>query len=338
LKTMRGPGNEVGRIVVHLTEEMAGSRLDRALARLVDGHSRVAIQKLIRAGAVRVDGEVVERPGTEVEGRARVEIDLDAAGEAGEPGAPEPSLDLRVVHEDEHLIAVEKPAGMLTHAASPGARARGGGRARGEWSAADVAARRFGALPSLYGEERGGIVHRLDRDTSGLLLLGRTREALEGLKSAFQARAVEKTYLAIVRGSPRFDSEWIVKPLGRSRAHRDRIGVVPEGEGREASTYYEVRERFDGYALLAVFPKTGRTHQVRVHLASIGMPLLGERLYVPRNLRAPVPVALSSRIGRQALHAHALALAHPITEEALRFESPLPADMASALGFLREKS
>ena len=287
----------------------------------------MALQKLIKGGAVRVDGEVVLRPGTVVEKAGRVEIDLEPEEPRGEvlrgPG------ELALVHEDEHLIVVDKPAGMLTHAASAGAR---GGR---EVSAADLAAARFGPLPSLYGEDRPGIVHRLDRDTSGLLVLGRTLEALEALKRAFQAREVEKTYFAIVRGEPRFDSEWIEKPLGRSRAHRDRMGVVREGEGREARTYYEVRERFPGFALLAVFPKTGRTHQVRVHLASIGMPLLGEKLYVPRNLRAPTPAALSARIGRQALHAHALALAHPISTEPLRFESPLPADMAGALEFLR---
>jgi len=199
----------------------------------------------------------------------------------------------------------------------------------------DLAVAQFGPLPTLYGAERPGIVHRLDRDTSGLLLLGRTPEALAALKAAFQAREVAKTYLAIVRGEPRFDTEWIVARLGRTSSRRDRISVVGEGEGREASTYYEVRERFDGFALLAVFPKTGRTHQVRVHLGSVGLPLLGEELYLPKRTRSPAPKPGDPVIARQALHAHALELAHPASGEALRFEAPLPADMAGALATLR---
>jgi 23S rRNA pseudouridine1911/1915/1917 synthase len=325
LKTMR---ESTDKIVVHVSEGMLGMRLDLALVDLVDGYSRMELQRLIRAGAVRLDGDVVERPGTRLEERSRVEIDF-AQPPPTEDAAPAPAVELQVVFEDEHLIIVEKPAGLLTHAASRSA------TSAAESSVADLAAARFGPMPSLYGEERPGIVHRLDRDTSGLLVLGRTLEALGALKRAFQAREVEKTYTAIVRGSPRFDSEWIEKPLGRNRAHRDRISILPEGVGREARTYYEVRERFDGYALLAVFPKTGRTHQVRVHLASLGMPLLGEKLYLPRNLRSARPSPSAPKIVRHALHAQILAFAHPITGIPMRFESPLPADMAGALAALR---
>jgi 23S rRNA pseudouridine1911/1915/1917 synthase len=319
---MRSAGKK---IVVHLTDEARGKRLDHALVGIVEGYSRMTLQKLIRTGAVRLDGKLIERPGTTVEHGGRVEIDLEPP--EGRDAVLVSAGELAPVYEDEHLIVVDKPAGMLTHPTSAG------GRLGNDESAADVAAIKFGRLPSLYGEDRPGIVHRLDRDTSGLLILGRTLEALEALKRAFQAREVEKTYLAIVRGEPRFDSEWVEKPLGRSRAHRDRISVVRAGEGREARTYYEVRERFAGFALLAVFPKTGRTHQVRVHLASIGTPLLGEKLYLPRNLPAPSPLA--PKLARQALHAHALAFAHPITAVPMRFESPLPADMAGALEALR---
>ena len=304
---------------------MRGRRLDQALVELAEGFSRMALQRLIRSGAVRLDGEVVDRPGTRIEARGRVEIELDPpAGDADRVRAPG---DLSIVHEDEHLVVVDKPAGMLTHGTGRGSEA----------SAADLAVARYGPLPSLYGDDRPGIVHRLDRDTSGLLILGRTSEALEALKSAFRARAVEKTYLAIALGSPRFDSEWIEKPLGRKPGQRDRISVVPEGQGREAATYYEVRERFRDFALLAVFPKTGRTHQVRVHLASIGMPLLGEKLYVPRRLQGKIPRD-APRLERQALHAHALAFAHPSTGDALAFESPLPEDMAVAVETLRRLS
>jgi 23S rRNA pseudouridine1911/1915/1917 synthase len=314
------------RIVLEIEDGMKGRRLDQALAELVDGFSRMALQRLIRGGAVRLDGEVVDRPGARIESRGRVEIEL------APPPAPTTGTraDLAVVHEDEHLVVVDKPAGMLTHGT---AATRG---ARQEDSASDVAVSKFGPLPSLYGEDRPGIVHRLDRDTSGLLILGRTAEALEALKSAFRARTIEKTYLAIVIGDPRFDSEWIEKPLGRKPGQRDRISVVPEGEGREAATYYVVRERFRDFALLAVFPKTGRTHQVRVHLASIGMPLLGEKLYVPRRLQGKIPRD-APRIERQALHAHALAFAHPVTGEPMRFESPMPEDMARTIDALRAR-
>ena len=316
------------KLVLQIDEGMRGRRLDQVLAELADGYSRMALQRLIKSGAVRLDGEVVDRPGTRIESRGRVEIDLRSPSADAEP-TRSPG-ELRVVHEDEHMVVVDKPAGMLTH----------GTGARGEWgeaSAADLAVARFGPLPSLYGEDRPGIVHRLDRDTSGLLILGRTPDALHALKDAFRARSVAKTYLAIVLGSPRFDTEWIEKPLGRKPGQRDRISVVREGEGREAATYYEVRERFEGLALLAVFPKTGRTHQVRVHLASIGMPLLGEKLYVPRRLQGRIPKH-APRIARQALHAHSLRFAHPATGEPLAFESPLPEDMAAAVESLRNLS
>ncbi len=316
------------RIVLKIEDGMRGKRLDQALAELADGFSRMALQRLIRSGAVRVDGEVVDRPGTRIEARGRVEIQLEAPAARAEVAGPRPEL--AIVHEDEHLFVIDKPAGLLTHGTSATR------DARREDSAADLAVARFGPLPSLYGDDRPGIVHRLDRDTSGLLILGRTAEALEALKSAFRARAVEKTYLAIVLGEPRFDTEWITKPLGRRSDRRDRMSVVPEGQGREASTYYEVRERFGDFALLAVFPKTGRTHQVRVHLASIGMPLLGEKLYVPRRLQGRIPRD-APKMARQALHAHVLAFAHPVTGEALRSESPLPEDMARAITELRAR-
>jgi 23S rRNA pseudouridine1911/1915/1917 synthase len=316
------------KLVLEIEEAMRGKRLDQALAEIAGSFSRTALQRLIRSGAVRLDGAVVDRPGARIETRGKVEIELEApARDVGTSGSPS---DLRVVHEDDHLLVVDKPAGMLTHGTAATR------DARKEDSAADLAVARYGPLPSLYGEDRPGIVHRLDRDTSGLLLLGRTLEALEALQAAFRSRAVEKTYLAIVLGAPRFDTEWIEKPLGRRAGQRDRIAVMAEGEGRPATTYYEVRERFGDFALLAVFPKTGRTHQVRVHLASVDLPLVGEKLYVPRRLQGKLPKN-APKIARQALHAHALAFAHPVSGEALRFESPLPDDMSQVLDELRSR-
>jgi 23S rRNA pseudouridine1911/1915/1917 synthase len=315
------------RITVVLPESAAGKRLDSALVPHVQGCSRTTLQRWIRAGAVRFEGQVVSKPNFLIERGGRIEIDpveTEEAGGAGESGAA-PVPELRIVFEDEHLIAVDKPAGLLTH----------GTAARKEASVADLAVARFGELPTLYGVERPGIVHRLDRETSGLLLLGRTLETLEALKRAFQERAIAKTYLAIVRGDPRFDTEWIEKPLGRIGSKRDRISVVAAGEGREASTYYEVRERFPGFARLDVFPKTGRTHQVRVHLASVGLPLLGEEVYLPRGRHRGQERPGEPVMARHALHAHALDLVHPVSGAALHFESPLPADMQALLEWLR---
>ncbi|MFN0009839.1 MAG: RluA family pseudouridine synthase [Planctomycetota bacterium] len=315
------------RIEVVLPASAAGKRLDSALVPLVGGCSRTTLQRWIRSGAVRFDGAVVSKPGFLIERGGRVEIDpveAEEAGGTGEEGAA-PVPELQVVFEDEHLIAIDKPAGLLTH----------GTAARREPSVADLAVARFGPLPTLYGIERPGIVHRLDRETSGLLLLGRTLETLEALKRGFQERAITKTYLAIVRGEPRFDTEWIEKPLGRIGSKRDRISIVEKGEGREASTYYEVRERFKGFARLAVFPKTGRTHQVRVHLGSVGLPLLGEEIYLPRGQHRGQERPGDPVMARHALHAQVLELAHPATGEPLHLEAPVPADMAAALETLR---
>ena len=321
-------------LALALPADARGKRLDRTLAGLVRDLSRSALQSLIRSGAVRVDGNVVRRPATLLGEAARVEIDLEPDAERED--AARPFADLPILYSDEHLIVADKPARMLTHSTGPSR------RSGGDASAAEIAVDRFGPLPSLYGADRPGVVHRLDRDTSGVLVLGRTVPALEALKRAFQAREVEKTYLAIVRGEPRFDTEWIEAPIGRDPSRRDRMSIVTaqdaaEGRaGREAVTYYEVRERFPGFALLAAHPKTGRTHQVRVHLASVGLPLLGETLYGPRGSRGASSGASSPPCSRQALHAQTLAFAHPATGASVRFEAPLPPDLEAVLAWLRQ--
>jgi 23S rRNA pseudouridine1911/1915/1917 synthase len=297
-----------------------GRRIDHVLLERLEGFSRARLAALIRDGRVSYRGEPVKKGGQTVTEAGEAVLDA----RAGAAQVPEQAASLRVIHADPDLIVVDKPAGLLTQS----------NRAGGELGAAELVAREHGPLAAAGGERAPGVVHRLDRDTSGVLLLARSPLALERLLEAFRERAVKKEYLALVHGDPRFFSDWIEAPLGRNKKHPERVSVVAEG-GREAATFYEVRERFGCAALVAVFPKTGRTHQVRVHMAHIGHPLLGDGVYRPARrqleaLPAHVPVP-----ERQMLHARALELAHPATRERLRFESPVPADFESILAAFR---
>jgi len=302
--------------------EERGQRLDQVLAARMQGWSRTRLQELIREGRVRLGGAEVTKPGHLIEAAGELVVALPPEQGSVLP----PGLEPRILFEDEHLVALDKPAGLLSHANAGG----------GEGGVAEWAALRYGELPNLEEEQRAGLAHRLDRDTSGVLLVARTLAALEGLKAAFQARAVQKTYLALVQGTTRFDSEWIENWIGRGERSRDRIRVLAENEGKFASTYYETRERFKDFSFLAVFPKTGRMHQVRVHLSSIGFPLLGDPVYRPaRKHLTPLPPE-APQMARHALHASALDLAHPVSGAALHFESELPEDMTAVLAWLRK--
>jgi len=303
--------------------DLAGERLDRALSRFLEGRSRTRLQELIRDGGVRVDGETVSKPSFPLaEGQSITLAEVPRS--RVRPGAA-PGLDFRVVHEDEHLAVLDKPAGMVVH---PSELVVGG-------TVSELATERFGELPRVQGEDRPGIVHRLDADTSGLLVVARSQVAADGLLEAFRERRVEKGYVAIVHGVPRFDSDWIEEPIGRAAKRGDRMAVVARGEGRDAETFYETRERFEGFALLHCKPTTGRTHQIRVHLAHIDHPLVGDRLYRGRRGNANALPRSAPRLGRHALHAAELAFVHPASGERLAFEAPLHPDMAALLGWLR---
>jgi len=308
---------------VDLPETARGRRFDLALLELVGQMSRTRLQNLIQDGKVRFRGEVVTKPGLLLLEGGPVDVDLESSAAVD----PECAAQMRVIHSDEHIVVVDKPAGLLTHK----------NQEAGEPGAAEIAERTHGPFPSSEEEgRRPGVVHRLDRETSGVLVLAKTKEALESLQTAFRERTVTKTYLALVHGDPRFDSEWIDARLGRHERHPDRISVVrEEDEGRDALTYYEVRERFRSFALIAVSPKTGRTHQVRVHMSYIALPLVGDTLYKPsrRQLEpmgegAPVPE-------RQMLHAHALEIPDLAGGPTRRFEAEIPADFAEILTWLR---
>ena len=290
--------------------------MDRVLVERYAGRSRAQLQAWVKAERVLLDGVPAAKAGVRVEEGQTIVV---LPGEARPTiSAEEANSRLVRVHEDDAVVVIDKPAGMLMHAAPS---------APDEVSLADLASALYPDLPSLQGEDRPGIVHRLDRDTSGLVVIARTEDAMRHLMHQFAEREVGKAYLAIVHGAPRFDSDWIEAPIGRSPRQPDRQAVLPEGEGRPAETFYEVLERFDRFAFLRCEPKTGRTHQIRVHLASVDMPIVGDTVYRKRGaLERPLPKAAPTP-GRQALHAAELAFEHPVTGDALQFTSPLPEEL-----------
>jgi 23S rRNA pseudouridine1911/1915/1917 synthase len=302
--------------------DLAGERLDRVLTAFLAGeHSRARVQEWIRDGGVRIDGAPAERPSQALENGQTIELD-EVPRSRQRRGGPADG-ELRVVYEDEHLAVIDKPAGQLAH---PTTVVVGG-------TVSELAVARWGALPAPQGEDRPGIVHRLDADTSGLLVVAKSAAAAGPLVAAFRARAVEKRYLALVHGVPRFDSDWITAALGRSSERSDRMQVLPGGEGKPAETFYRVLTRFARFALLECKPTTGRTHQIRVHLASIEHPLVGDRVY-PGRAHAPIPKD-APPLARHLLHAAGLRFTHPVTGGELVFESEVPADFGGWLSWLR---
>jgi 23S rRNA pseudouridine1911/1915/1917 synthase len=281
-------------------------RLDAVVARLT-GAPRADVQRAIAAGEVTVDGDA--RPKSfRLKGGERLVVELaDEEPLAAEEGEPIP-----VRYRDEHLLVIAKPAGLVTH---PTAQRRTG----------TLVNRLLGmgiALAPAGGPLRPGIVHRLDAGTSGLMLVAVTDEAFQALQAMLRRHAVERRYLALVRGAPANDVFGVEAPLGR---RADRI-VVDHVEGRSAATGFEVRERLPRATLLVASPRTGRTHQIRVHLAAVGCPVLGDRAYGGAADEA-------RRIGltRPFLHSWRLRLVHPITGEHLALEEPLPPELANAL-------
>jgi 23S rRNA pseudouridine1911/1915/1917 synthase len=294
---------------------LAGERLDRFVAMLT-GCSRSAAAELVAGGAVRVGGEPVSA------GKHRLaegdEVDVDAEPDAGPSVVPDPSVGFTVVHADDDVVVVDKPAGLVVH---PGA-----GHATGTLVHGLVA--RFPELAAVGEPDRPGLVHRLDRDTSGLLVVARTEPARQRLVGALAAREVERVYLALVAGLPESDAGMVDAPVGRSSREPTRMAV--SARGKEARTRYAVERRWPdpGVALLRCRLETGRTHQIRVHLAAIGHPVVGDDTYATgRRPALDVP--------RLFLHAARLAFAHPVTGEPLAFTSPLPPDLSTVLSRLR---
>jgi len=299
----------------------AGWRFDRALAEMFPDYSRSRLSAWIKAGAVTLDGAVAPprqllRGGERVRLEAELEVEVELAPE---------DIALEVVHQDDHVLVLNKPAGLVVH---PGA--------------GNSAGTLLNALlhhdPKLAELPRGGIVHRLDKETSGLMVVARSLPAHTALVEMLSRHEVERQYEAVVMGLL-VAGGTVDAPIGRHMGDRLRQAVRDEEDGKRAVTHYRLRERFRAHALLQCSLETGRTHQIRVHLAHIGHPLVGDPLYggglrLPKGASPDLVTALRG-FRRQALHAERLAFTHPVSGEALSFAAPRPADLDELVGVLR---
>jgi len=301
------------RLTVGRTE--AGARLDRWLAESLPDLSRSRIQHLIAGQHVTVNGAAT-KASHRLHGGETIEIDVPSL--PPDDLVPEP-IALTVLHEDDHVLVIDKPAGMVVH---PGA-----GNATGTLAAAALA--HAPAIAGVGGPRRPGIVHRLDKDTSGVLVMAKTRAAYEGLTAQLVERSVTRRYVAVVHGRVGLTAGVVDAPMGRDPSHRQRMAVRPAGKGKRAVTHYRVVERFPHFTYLELRLETGRTHQIRVHMASLGHPVVGDRTYGRSHGKQPIA---SEGL---ALHAVTLAFLHPISQKRLEFTAAFPLRLERLLSQLR---
>jgi 23S rRNA pseudouridine1911/1915/1917 synthase len=323
--------------VFDVDAENAGERLDRFLGQAAAARrvalSRTRLKALIEAGKVRVDEKVACDPSTRLAAGARIAFEAPQAEESTIVGE---DIQLTVVFEDEQLIVIDKPPGLVVHPAP--------GHAAG--TLVNALIRHCGAsLSGIGGVKRPGIVHRLDKDTSGLLVVAKTDAAHRGLAELFadhgRTGSLEREYLAIVWGGFDITAGKVMAPIGRDTRHREKMAVVSEERGRHATTHWRLEENLGPASLIACQLETGRTHQIRVHMASIGHPLLGDSVYGSGFKTKAALLGDRARsaliaLGRQALHASVLGFEHPATGETLCFESPSPKDFVRLLKALRD--
>jgi 23S rRNA pseudouridine1911/1915/1917 synthase len=317
-------------VLVTVEARAHGWRVDHYLSRIYPNYSRVLFQRAIDEGSVTVNGLVV-KAARRLRVNDRVSIKLPA-----EPDNNLQSEDIpiEILFEDEFLAIINKPADMVTHP--------GKGNFKGTLAAAVQF--HFDQLSSIAGQLRPGIVHRLDRDTTGVIIIAKDNQVHHRLTRQFEQREVKKEYCAIVRGNLQRDADYIRNFLkSHPRAHERMIVCGPDDGGREAVTFYEVVERFRGFTFVRLKPETGRTHQLRVHMQSVRCSILADKMYAGHDkLLLSELVADRETLGqdatliaRQALHAHRIQFRHPATDQELQFEAPLPADMQQTLDALR---
>ena len=306
-----------------IPEEYIGERLDKALAQIVPIYSRANIQAFLKDGQILIDGKIT--PGKSLV-KGGEQISMHIAPETDQTNWLAEDIPLDIIYEDEHVIVINKPIGMVVHPAA------------GNWSGTLV----NGLLhhnAALNHLPRAGIVHRLDKDTSGLMVVAKTLTAHHSLVKQLQTRQAKRQYCALVYGEV-IAGDTINAPLGRSPHDRQKIAIV--NHGKEAITHYRVRERFHAFTLVKVILETGRTHQIRVHLTSVNHPLVGDQTYghglrLPKFVSDELKAALKD-FTHQALHAERLAFVHPSTERMIRFKAPLPADFQALVDLLQAEN
>jgi 23S rRNA pseudouridine1911/1915/1917 synthase len=310
----------VGHISLAIPQDCAGLRLDHALQRLLPEYSRSRLQAWIKEGRVTVDGKAASPKQTVWEGQ---QVTVEPQASPSETAYAPEDIALDIVYEDEALLVINKPAGLVVH---PGS---------GNWQGTMLNALLHHA-PQLAGIPRAGIVHRLDKETSGLLVVAKTLTAQTDLVRQLQARTVKREYLAVVQGTP--DAEGTVEaPIGRHPVQRTKMAVT--GGGKPAVTHFSVIERFGAYSLVRCRLETGRTHQIRVHMQTIGHPLAGDPVYGGRPPRVSPGLQEALRaFHRQALHAERLGLIHPETREPMEWRVDMPPDMRALLEALRSET
>ncbi len=328
-------GEELRDFEFLVTDEYSGKRVDLVLALLLDSYSRVFLRRIVMENKVCVNGKPV-KPAFKVFAGQTITVNLLPPPPREGP-IPE-NIPLDIIFEDDCFVIVNKFPGMVVHPA------------KGHWSGTLTAALayHFQQLSDAGGPTRPGIVHRLDRDTSGVIVIAKTNEVHFKLCAQFESREVTKTYMAIVAGTLDRDRDRIIQPIGNHPYQRDKMAIrAGHHSSRDAETFFEVVKRFPGYAFLKVEPKTGRTHQIRLHMAHIGCPILCDRLYgghasvmrgqlQRRQVRGLPPLDTDSDVvlTRHALHAAKLEFDHPKTGERMSFEAPLPEDLQHTLDIL----
>lgn len=296
-------------MTINLKVSQAGERLDRFITEQITEHSRSEIQRWIHEGNVRVNQRPA-KPAQRLNLGDRIQISVPTP----KPSTIIPeSIPLDILYEDEDLISVDKPAGLVVHPA-PG---------HESGTLVNAILHRCPDIEGVGGVKRPGIVHRLDKDTSGIILVAKNDRAHRYLQTQFKKRTIEKTYLALLIGQLEPRQGRINAPIGRDPRHRKRMAVVPAERGREAITAFEVEAYYGTSTLASVHPLTGRTHQIRVHLASLGHPVVGDVIYGPRRD--------NYKLGRHFLHAHQLRFHRPSDDEVLTLRSPLPPDLQTFL-------